>query len=59
MTDAVILATPDSNWPDNLSVSTENSTIAGAFRVTLCNPTAGAINPPATALHINALAPIG
>jgi hypothetical protein len=58
MTDAVVLATPDSNWPDNVSVSTEDSVGPGTFRLTLCNPTAAGIDPPATTLHFVAFASV-
>jgi hypothetical protein len=51
MRDDAIIVTPDTTWPTNVNVSTENSTAVGLIRLNICNPTAAAIDPPAVVFH--------
>ena len=46
-----IVATPDHFWPGGISVTAVGSAIIGNIQLTLCNHTAGAINPPAQPLN--------
>ena len=46
-----IVATPDHSWPGGISVTAVGSTIIGNIQLTLCNHTAGVINPPAQPLN--------
>lgn len=46
MLDDAIVVTPGDQWPNGLSISTENSNSTGYIRINACNSTNGAIDPP-------------
>ena len=43
-----VAVTPRESFPGMLTIATSGSNLAGAFRLNVCNPTAAAVDPPAT-----------